>query len=175
MSKPRQRPVKGESEDWYTPPHVFEQLGLVFDLDPASPPGGLPWIPAARHYSRADDGLAQPWEGRVWMNPPYGADAAGWLGRLTEHYESGNGDGVALIFARTDVAWWHEVVPRASAVCFLRGRLQFIDHELNKAPGAAAAPSALIAFGEECADAVAASGLGMTFGVERVVSSGRLW
>jgi hypothetical protein len=114
-------PVQGATDEWWTPPHVFEALGLEFDLDPCSPPGGVPWLPARRHYTREEDGLAQPWEGRVWINPPYGKEAGKWLLRLAEH-----GDGIALVFARTDVRWWHAAVPSASAVCFIRGRLTFI-------------------------------------------------
>jgi hypothetical protein len=32
----------GSSVEWYTPPEIFEALGLTFDLDPCAPPGGLP-------------------------------------------------------------------------------------------------------------------------------------
>ena len=60
------------SVDWYTPPWVFERLGLRFDLDPCQPSGGIPWIPADTYYDLAIDGLLTPWYGLVWMNPPYG-------------------------------------------------------------------------------------------------------
>lgn len=49
------------SDDYYTPAWVFERLGITFDLDVCAPPGGIPWIPAARYYTMEDDGLAQPW------------------------------------------------------------------------------------------------------------------
>ena len=57
------------SVDWYTPPWVFQRLGLDFDLDPCQPPDGIEWIPAKRRYSIHDDGLTSPWAGRVWLNP----------------------------------------------------------------------------------------------------------
>lgn len=58
------------ADDYYTPPHVFDALALRFELDVAAPPGGVPWVPAERYYTKEDDGLAQPWAGRVWMNLP---------------------------------------------------------------------------------------------------------
>lgn len=153
----------GLSVEWYTPPEIFEALGLRFDLDPCSPPGGLPWVPADRFLSAADDGLHSPWEGRVWMNPPYGRGVTHkWMRRLAAH-----GDGVALIFARTETSWWQEVVPSADAVCFIAGRLSFIPGDDRPERDAAAAPSALIAFGDVCAEAVAGCGLGMTFRCRR--------
>lgn len=146
----------GASVEWYTPPEVFSALGITFDLDPASPPGGLPWVPAARHLSAADDGLTAPWRGRVWLNPPYARDVERWLTRLADH-----GDGIALVFNRSDTQWWQNVVPRASAVCFVERRLRFIRADGQRG-GSAGAPSILLAFGTVCAIAVAQSGLGYT-------------
>jgi hypothetical protein len=154
------RTPSNQTVEWYTPPSFFDALGITFDLDPCAPTGGLPWIPARRFISLPDDGLAHPWIGRVWLNPPYGAAAARWVDRLAEH-----GDGIALVFARTDTDWWHRNVPSASAVCFVRGRDSFIrgDGASTGAGHNAGAASALIAYGDVCANAVANSRLGMTF------------
>ena len=111
-----------ESIEWYTPREVFEALGIEFDLDPCSPGGEIvPWIPAQRHLTVVEDGLSCDWPGRVWMNPPYGSETKKWLSHL-----SMSGNGIALIFARTDTKWFHEYVPNADAVCFIKGRVQFI-------------------------------------------------
>lgn len=153
-------PNEGKSDEWWTPPHVFEAIGLEFDLDPCAPSlPHAPWIPALRRYTRASDGLSQPWQGRVFLNPPYGRQAGHWVQRLAEH-----GHGIALVFSRTDVRWWHAAVPSATAVCFIRKRLTFIPGAGQKAPGNSGGPSALIAYGEDCAEAVAGSGLGLTYG-----------
>lgn len=149
--------IRGSSE-WYTPPHVFEALGIQFDLDPAAPPGGVPWVPARRHYSLADDGLSRPWHGRIWLNPPYGRQTRAWLRRLADH-----GDGIALVFARSDTAWFQEFAPRATALCFVAGRLCFVPGDGRLDHSTAGAPSLLMAFGLTCSLAVAESRLGQTF------------
>ena len=86
-----------QKEDWLTPPWLLEKLG-EFDLDPCSPVD-RPWDTAAKHYTIADNGLNQPWEGRVWLNPPYGRQTIQWVRRLACH-----GNGIALIFARTETS-----------------------------------------------------------------------
>lgn len=147
--------------EWYTPPHIFEALSLQFDLDPCAPRGGIPWIPAFRHYSIEDDGLSQSWYGRVWLNPPYGREAPRWVDRLIEH-----GNGVALVFARVDAAWAQRAIKAADAVCLVAGRISFISGNGPIAKGHnAAAPSMLLGFGPHCAQAVAHCGLGLPMAV----------
>jgi hypothetical protein len=53
-------PSIGQSDDWYTPPEIFDALRLTFDLDPCSP-GPAHWVPARQLFTLRDDGLAQPW------------------------------------------------------------------------------------------------------------------
>lgn len=148
-------PLPGEAvldgDTWFTPPGVFAALGLTFDLDPASPRGGVPWIPVDRYYTEDDDGLLQPWEGRVWLNPPYSKPAP-WIERLKHH-----GDGLALIPADTATSWWHAHVIASDQVCFIRHRLRFIR---GGDETSAMFPSAIAAWGGDNAAALRRSGLG---------------
>jgi hypothetical protein len=151
------------SVEWFTPPHIFDALGLTFDLDPCAPAGGVPWIPAAAHYSTEDDGLSRRWEGRVWLNPPYGREAAEWVDRLVAH-----GDGVALVFVRSDAVWAQRAIKTATAVCLIAGRLRFVDgttrmNDRSRKVQCAANGSMLLAYGDECAAALIDSGLGVCF------------
>jgi len=145
-----------ETAEWYTPPLVFERLGLTFDLDPASP-GALtvPWVPAAVHLTKSHDGLRAPWAGRVWCNPPYGTETHKWVGRFIRSACSG----VMLVFARTDASWFHDYAVYADALCFIRGRLRFL--RPDGTPGdSAGAGSLLLAKGPDCVEALRRSGLG---------------
>lgn len=129
-------------DEWLTPPEILRALG-PFDLDPCSPIR-RPWDTAAKHYTAQDNGLAQPWSGRVWCNPPYGAEAGRWMARLAEH-----GNGIALIFARTETAVWCEHVwPKATAILFIAGRLHFHHVDGRRAAANSGGPSALVAYGE---------------------------
>jgi hypothetical protein len=87
------------NDDYYTPPEVFEALGLRFDLDVCAPHGGISWIPADRHYTIDEDGLAQPWSGRVWMNPPF-SNSTPWVDKWIEH-----ANGIALV-PTSRAQWW---------------------------------------------------------------------
>lgn len=129
-------------DEWLTPRFIIDSLG-DFDLDPCSPMN-RPWDTAKNHYTIADNGLSSPWFGRVWLNPPYGKETGAWLERLSTH-----GNGIALIFARTETEMFFEQVwGKANALLFFKGRLYF--HHVNgeKAKANAGAPSVLIAYGE---------------------------
>lgn len=141
-------------DEWLTPPSIIRALG-GFDLDPCAPII-RPWDTANCHYTIVDNGLAQQWFGRVWCNPPYGLEAALWLDRLAQH-----GNGIALIFARTETRMFFEHVwNRADAVLFIEGRLHFHHVDGTRAAANAGAPSCLVAYGKLNANALADCGLG---------------
>lgn len=127
-------------DDYYTPAFVFERMGLTFELDVAAPPGGVPWIPADRFYTQEDDGLAQPWTGRVWMNPPYSA-ATAWVTKFIEH-----GHGVCLV-GHAKSAWHPLLWKAADGVCVP-------DVYFNFVGGSVFMPVWFAAFGDECVEAL---------------------
>lgn len=166
-----------ESKEWYTPEYIFDALGLEFDLDPCSPGADIvPWIPAERHLTYLDDGLSAHWQGRVWLNPPYGMDTPKWLEHL-----AATGNGIGLVFARTDTRWFHKCVPLADAICFIRGRVQFVaaddaydyQHNLYQPKGGCGAASMLVAFGRDNGEALFRCGLGLTLPVTMYLETHR--
>jgi hypothetical protein len=148
-----QSPVRGKTNDWLTPPWLIERLG-PFDLDPCCPPD-MPWRTATTMLTPADDGLSVAWSGRVWLNPPYGDEISPWLERMGWRQS-----GIALIFARTETAYWQDHVwPVCTAVLFLRGRLHFHRPCGERAKLNSGAPSALVAYSEDDAHWLASSKL----------------
>ena len=128
-------------DEWLTPPHIIQALG-PFDLDPCAPIV-RPWEMAMRHYTVKDNGLSLPWEGRIWLNPPYGRETFLWMERLAEHK-----NGIALIFARTETQGFHsQIWEKAHSVFFFKGRLSF--HYVDGRKGSTAnAPSCLISYND---------------------------
>lgn len=142
---------RAQTHTWLTPPHILTALG-PFDLDPCAAPEPRPWPTATEHWTELS--LIRPWHGRVWLNPPYGPFAADFLDRLADH-----GNGIALIFARTETATFFPWVwSHATALLFLKGRVRFYTKE-GRQGGSAGAPSVLIAYGPENAAAIAGCGL----------------
>ncbi len=162
-SKPARRAGMGShqshdmgKDEWLTPPEIIRALG-TFDLDPCAPlKSKRPWDTAISHFTIDDDGLSKKWHGRVWLNPPYGDQTERWLEKLANH-----GNGIALIFARTETATWRrQIWGRADAILFIQGRLHFYHASGVKAKHNAGAPSALIAYG--CSNVAALERCGIT-------------
>jgi hypothetical protein len=62
---------------------------------------------------------------------------------------AGHGDGIALVFARTETSWFFESVwSHAHALLFLRGRIAFIRPCGLVANHNAGGPSVLVAYGK---------------------------
>ena len=136
-----------KSVEWYTPSWIFEELGMDFDLDPSSPHDMDTAVPAATKYTVFDNGLVKPWFGRVWLNPPYGPDTSMWIKRMIGH-----GNGIALVFSRTDASWCQEAMKCASAMLFMAGRIEFVPGRENAhKKSRCGAGTVLFAFGADCA------------------------
>jgi hypothetical protein len=146
------------SDDWHTPPEIFRALGLQFALDPCGPIDRRHhFVPADKFYTKNDDGLAQPWHGLVFMNPPFGGRRAHvpWLLKFFDH-----GNGIAICRAYTSSDWWHDrIIPNAETLLFPRGKTKFIrpDGTVGTAPGHGIA---LIGMGEVANAALEHSELG---------------
>jgi len=146
----------GETDEWYTPPEIFEMLSVHFDLDPCSPGQGH-WVPATRVITKNEDGLLHDWHGMVFMNPPFGArnGQVPWLEKFIAH-----GDGIALVAARTSAKWYQDLVPLCDAKLFPRGKTKFIrpDGSIGGHPGTGVV---LLAKGGKAVHALKYSGLGL--------------
>tara|TARA_B100000767_G_C19641129_1_gene482587 strand:- start:345 stop:827 length:483 start_codon:yes stop_codon:yes gene_type:complete len=135
------------NDEWLTPPEIIKSLGK-FDVDPCTPIN-RPWDTAKIHYNKNDDGFTKEWHGRVWCNPPYGKETFKWINKLAAH-----GNGMTLIFARTETLGFHrEVWDKANAIFFFKGRLKF--HYVDGTQGECAnAPSCLVAYGQNNVEAI---------------------
>ncbi len=131
-------------DEWLTPPSIIRALG-PFDLDPCSPIV-RPWPTAAKHYTIEDNGLIQPWEGRVWCNPPYDY-VEGWLRLCANH-----GNANAICWASTETGWFfRQIWNRAHGVLFPKCRMAFY-HVDGKKGGSPGKGSVLVGYGQENAD-----------------------
>lgn len=138
----------GKTDEWYTPPHVFDALGCRFHTDVASRGRDVtPWIPADHFITKAEP---DDWCGFIWMNPPFGGrnGIAPWLERFFKH-----GNGIALTPDRTSAPWWQRFARSADNILFVAPKLHFIrpDGTLGKQPGQG---TCLMAIGERAIDAL---------------------
>lgn len=150
-----QRGALDEVDDRGTDQTFFDSLSERFGgftLDVAAAPHNAK---CARFFTRADNGLAQPWglgpttnNERVWCNPPYSrvpgvSDLGSWVSKAWAEWSFGPGNPRRSVFApevivmlvpanRVEQAWWQDYVepyrdrPGSDLrVEFLRGRLRF--------------------------------------------------
>lgn len=142
--------------EWLTPPELVKSLG-IFDLDPCCPIDA-PFLHAKTNYTTIENGLTKEWLGRVYLNPPYGKGMELWLEKLKIH-----GNGIALIFARTETKCFFEHIwNNADAILFVKGRIRFY-HISGVQGGTPGAPSVFIAYGSENAMALKNSGIAGRF------------
>jgi phage N-6-adenine-methyltransferase len=127
------------TDEWATPQDLFDALDaeFKFTLDPCASHQNAK---CRRYFTRAQDGLKQPWSGRVFMNPPYGRTIGKWIKKASEESRENADLVVCLLPSRTDTAWWHDYCLKGE-IRFIRGRLKF-GNAKNPAPF----PSVLVWF-----------------------------
>ena len=151
---------------WRTPPDLAEAINVAFELDP--------WaldLAATRESSLAPEyfgpdhedperrdtlGLrltigdlygsgAGRFPGPVWCNPPYSRQGIDRWMQLCAKLGRPDRPVVALVFARTDCAWFHErALPDAEQILLIKGRVSFLHPSDGKPRAPAGAPSMAI-------------------------------
>lgn len=140
--------------EFYTPPEILHAARAVLgaiDLDPASSTKANATVNAARFYTVDDDGLQQPWAGRVWMNHPWGAKEnacakrcskkrchtrgyhltrdfpgnAAWVNKLHQSYIEGRVTSALCITYASTSEDWFKPLKRYYPGCYLDGRTSF--------------------------------------------------
>lgn len=115
---------------WATPQSFFDALNAEFgfEVDVCALPENAK---CKKYYTPEDNGLAQPWEGVCWCNPPYGREIGKWVQKAAE--SARNATVVMLLPARTDTKWFHRYIYGRAEIRFIEGRLKFGDSK-NSAP-----------------------------------------
>lgn len=129
---------------WCTPKWLFDKLNAVwnFTLDAACM---KETALCKKYYTPDDNSLIQDWSSEtVWLNPPY-SDLKPWMEKVEESYNAGTTI-VILIPSRTDTkAFQLHAAKRCDCICFIKGRLIFIDPDNpDKKQDSAPFPSCII-------------------------------
>lgn len=120
------------NNEWYTPPQFIEAakdaMGSI-TLDPASSPIANRTVCAEAFYTVDDDGLKKAWRGNIWLNPPYAQPLiAQFTEAVCEKFKAKEiKRACVLVNNATETAWFQRMLESAMAVCFLKGRIKYLD------------------------------------------------
>ena len=142
------------NNEWYTPSLYVEAARKAMggiDLDPASSEIANRTVKAKIIFTAEDDGRTQTWRGRVWMNPPYAQPLMNdFAEAVSSKYESGEiKQACVLVNNATETQWFQRMLSVASAVCFPKSRIKFLDPQGK--PGAPLQGQAIIYMGKNVA------------------------
>lgn len=116
--------MPSQRTDHCTPPVVadgivYPVLGDPVDLDPCSNEDSI--IRARRKIMLPEDGLSIPWQGKVYVNPPYGdPEIVSWVRKCAVDSRTRGAEIIALLPAHVSASWF-DVVTSTARACFLWG------------------------------------------------------
>jgi ParB family transcriptional regulator, chromosome partitioning protein len=120
-----------------TPGYIIQAARAVMgdiDLDPASTAEANETVKAATFYTKEDNGLAKPWFGNVWLNPPFSVPLAEQFADKAIHeIEAGHVLRMTILVNYSTGRWFHKLLAYPGfSVGFIRhhprhpnGRLEF--------------------------------------------------
>jgi len=124
--------------DYYTDERIIaaarRALGEI-DLDPASHAVANKTVKAKHFYTRLENGLNQEWNGKVWLNPPFG-DWKEWVPKILTELKSGRIEAMCVLAAcRTLTAGYLKPFKDATnCICILDGRIPFWGGKATSSP-----------------------------------------
>ena len=139
------------NNEWYTPAIYIvaarQAMGDI-DVDPASSHKANEAVKATKYYTIDNDGRLQPWQGNVWMNPPYAQPLISeFCELLLQKYESREvRQACVLVNNATETIFYQDMLKACEAVCFIKGRVRFVD-EQGRESGAPLQGQTILYFG----------------------------
>ena len=138
------------TDERYTPEWILALATSVMgaiDLDPCADP--LKRVPAAKHYTKTDEGLDRSWSGRIFLNPPF-SKVPIWIKTLSLFIASGSvTEAIVLLPITSIVNKSSRLLMRQQAEAFalLERNIQFLDETYTEMPPNTFIPSVLIYVG----------------------------
>jgi len=140
----------GENE-WYTPSYIIKSarntMGNIC-LDPASSDLANEIVGADVYYTKETNGLNKDWVGNVWMNPPYSQPLISEFSQKIIADLPYIEQACVLVNNATETRWLQNMMLKCDAICFLSGRIKFIDTK-GSASGAPLQGQVILYFGED--------------------------
>jgi phage N-6-adenine-methyltransferase len=148
--KPHVSNNSGENE-WYTPLKFIKSARIVMktiNLDPASFDEANEIVKATNYYTVETNGLKQKWYGNIWLNPPYSQPLISHFSNKLIEQLANIKQACILTNNATETEWYEQMMLRCDAVCFIKGRLKFIDSN-GDATGAPLQGQTIMYFGKK--------------------------
>jgi ParB family transcriptional regulator, chromosome partitioning protein len=125
-----------DTDERYTPGWLIEKARLVLgdiDCDSASSDLANRTVRAKTYFAKEDDGLQQPWQGRVWCNYPWRGGFATWAAKFASEWAAGRMTAGCLL-APGEMAWRVGDLPSGGALWFPPNdqRPKFLDPVANR-------------------------------------------
>jgi hypothetical protein len=121
-----------DKNEWYTPEDWIKRARAVMgtiDLDPASCEFAQRTVQATEWFDQERDGLAHPWRGSVFLNPPYSERLIKpFIDKLVAERENFS-QAIVLVHSLTDAAWFHDLCSIANAIAFTKRRIYFYNKD----------------------------------------------
>jgi len=130
-----------DNPDWYTPGPILDRVRQVLgtiDLDPASDETANQLVRATRYYTEAEDGLKQPWAGRVFVNPPGRWAKLFWRKLVTAYLAGAVEEAIWIGYSLEQLQTFQHQPARitplgAAALCIPRTRIHFLENAAMRA------------------------------------------